>query len=197
MQNHVRKAMDRDEFHIERKSIWGVKSFFKNKARNLTLAALLIALVVIFTRFLAVQMLTVRISMEFLPIALTSVLFGPVIGAVCAAIADFMGMLAFPTGGPYFPGFTLSTAIYAFIYGLFLYRRPLKLMNIMICVLVNVFVVDFILVGLWLHILWQIPFEALIVTRAIKCAILYPVQVITIYYGFNAIKRSVRLNVDE
>lgn len=196
MQNHLEEELGQEN-DIKRQSIWGIKSFFKHKVRNLILAGLLIALTVVFTRFLAVQMLTVRISMEFLPIALTSVLFGPVVGAVCAALADFLGMLVFPSGGPYFPGFTFSTAVYAFIFGLFLYKRPLKPVNIMVCVLVNVFVVDFILIGLWLHILWQLPYEALVVTRAIKCAILYPVEVITVYYGFNAVMKNVRVMFDE
>lgn len=193
MQDKITSSFGRDS---HRESIWGVKEFFHRKSRNLTLAALMVALILVFTRFLAVQMLTVRISLEFVPIALSSVLFGPVIGALCAALADLLGMLAFPVG-PYFPGFTVSTAIYAFIYGLFLYKRPIKLNTVMLCVLVNVLVVDFVLVGLWLHILYQIPYSALVVTRAIKCAILYPVQVLTIYYGVSAIRRNVRLNENE
>jgi ECF transporter S component (folate family) len=176
-------------------SRWGNKAFFK-RFSNLTLTALLIALTIVFTRFLAIQMLTVRISLEFIPIALTSVLFGPIVGAVSAAIADVLGMLAFPTGGPYFPGFTVSTALYAFIYGLFLYNRPFKLKTVMLCVLTNVLIVDFVLVSVWLRILWQMPYEALVVTRVIKCVILYPVQVLVLYYGINAIKKRVRMYSD-
>jgi ECF transporter S component (folate family) len=156
------------------------------------LSALVIALIVVFTRFLAVQTPIVRISLEFIPIALGSILFGPVIGALCAAIADILGMLLFPSG-QYFPGFTFSTALYGFIYGLFLYGREINWKNTLLGVLTNVLIVDFVLIAVWLHILYQMPYSALVVARAIKCVILYPVQVIAIYYGLNAIRKNVRI----
>ncbi len=190
--NHfIDETSDKDD-QREKKTLSGLKEFFRNKTHNLTIAALIIAMTVVFARFLAIQTPIVRISLEFIPIVLGSVILGPVVGGICAALADLTGAIAFPAG-PFFPGFTFSAAVYGLIYGLFLYGRKITVKNTLICVLVNIFIVDFVLVSIWVHILMQLPYSALIITRTIKCAIMYPIQVITIYYGVNAILRNVRV----
>src|SRR5690554_4416646 len=106
-----------------------------NKTRRLVFVGILIAIEVIFTRFLSLQTPIVRIGFGFLAVSLTSMLFGPVVGGISAAMGDLLGMMLFPRGA-YFPGFTLSAFLGGCIYGLFLYKKPKSLLNIFLAVLI-------------------------------------------------------------
>ncbi|NLA58322.1 MAG: folate family ECF transporter S component [Firmicutes bacterium] len=62
--------------------------------------------------FAGVQAL--RISFGQVPVMLAGLLFGPAAGAITGALADLIGSNLFPIG-PYFPGFTLSYAVFGFL----------------------------------------------------------------------------------
>ena len=82
----------------------------KSNTGRLAKIALLIALQIVFTRFFSVTMPVLRIGFGFLPVAVTSILYGPVWGGIAAAMADVIGMMLFPSG-TYFPGFPLSAML--------------------------------------------------------------------------------------
>ena len=159
------------------------------KTRILVITSLLIALSVIFARFLSIQTSVVRISLEFAPIALSSIISGPLIGGITGLIADIIGALLFPSG-TFFPGFTISAFIAGLIYGLFLFKRNITFTRILFSVLTKIFIVDFILVTTWLLILYQIPLNAIIVARIIKCGIMIPIEVLIIYFAIKPIHRQ-------
>ena len=100
-----------------------------SKAKTIAFVGLLVSMEIIFTRFLSFQTPIIRIGFGFIPIAFSAILFGPLIGGMAAAAADIIGMMIFPKG-PYFPGFTLSAFLTGAIYGLFLYRNPVTIVNI-------------------------------------------------------------------
>lgn len=57
------------------------------------------------------------------------------LGGIGAAAADFIGMMLFPVGGAYFPGFTISAFLSAGIYGVLLYKKPKNLTRISMAVI--------------------------------------------------------------
>ncbi|MDW7667876.1 MAG: folate family ECF transporter S component [Bacillota bacterium] len=59
-----------------------------------------------------------KINFSTIPIMLSGILFGPVAGFMTGGVADVIGYLINPQGGPFFPGFTLSTALTGMIPGL-------------------------------------------------------------------------------
>ncbi len=145
--------------------------------RKLVFLALFIALEVVLTRFLSIQTPIVRIGFTFLPIALSSMMFGPWFGGIAAALADILGMMIFPAGGAYFPGFTLTAFLTGSIYGIFLYRKPKNLLRISMAVIVISVIINLGLDTLWL---WMITGKAIMVllpARVIKCLIMIPIQI--------------------
>ena len=151
----------------------------KISTRLLTALSLLAAMNVVFARFLSIQAWNVRIGFSFLPIALAGMLFGPLPAAIVGAVGDVVGAILFPTGA-YFPGFTLTAFINGAIFGLCLYKKRGGL-NIIAAVLLNQIVCSLLLNSLWISVLYGSPFLPLLGTRAIQCAIVAPVQLITLF----------------
>lgn len=150
-----------------------------SKAKTIAFVGLLVSMEIIFTRFLSIQTPIIRIGFGFIPIAFTAIMFGPLIGGTAAAIADIIGMLIFPKG-PYFPGFTLSAFLTGAIYGLFLYKNPVTIVNIAKSVLMITILVDLGMNTLWLSMLTGNAAAALLIPRIYKSAIMLPVQIVTI-----------------
>ena len=95
----------------------------KLNTKIITELGLLIALQVILTRFMSIHTPIVRIGFGFLPLAMTSILYGPWVGGITAVIADLIGFTLFPTG-TYFPGFTLTAFLTGFTYGILFHNKP-------------------------------------------------------------------------
>lgn len=62
-----------------------------------------------------------KINFSTVPIMLTGIYWGPVMGLMSGAVSDIIGYMINPLGGAYFPGFTLTTALFGFIPGI-IYR---------------------------------------------------------------------------
>ena len=167
-----------------------------NKLRSILLLGLFIALEVILTRFLSVESPIVRISFEFIPIAVSAILFGPVMAGIGAAAADVLGMLIFPKGA-FFPGFTLSAFISGLIYGIFLYKKKITLARTFAAVLTVIVICSLFLNTIWLIILTKNGAYAILTARLIKCAVFLPVQTFMIYFVWkyvgNLFTRSLNL----
>lgn len=150
------------------------------KTRNMIFIALLIAINVVLTRFVAIQTPIVRIGFGFIPIALSAMFFGPIIGGITAALADIVGMMIFPQGA-YFPGFTLTAFLGGAFYGIFLYNKPKTWLNILLAALTISIVANLGLNTLWLSMITGNAAIAIIVPRIIKEIILIPIRTILIY----------------
>lgn len=164
-----------------------------NKTRTLIFVSLLIAMEVIFTRFLAFQTPIIRIGFGFIPIAFAGILFGPVTGGIAAALSDVIGMLLFPKGA-YFPGFTLSAFITGAIYGFFLHKKPVNFMNLTIAVLLITVIVDLGLNTLWISMITGKAVSVLMMPRVIKSAIMLPVQIVIIQVLWRYIGHYIKQN---
>lgn len=157
-----------------------------SKSKKIVLSALLLAILIILSRFVSIKTEILVISLSFIPIIMSAIWLGYKYSTLIAALGDFIGAILFPFG-PYFPGFTLSAAITGAIYGIFLHNKGNQLENkkliirlifssILVLFGVNIFITSF-----WLHILYGKAYVAIIVTRLITQIVMLPVQVITIY----------------
>lgn len=140
--------------------------------------ALLIALDIIFTRFLSIQTQFLRIGFGLLPVAVAGIAFGPVWGGVCGAVGDILGMMIYPSGA-YFPGFTLTAALSGIIFGLILYKKTSFVRVVIACAVVCIFL-NLILDTLWLDIMYGQGFVAILPGRIVKCALNIPIYAILI-----------------
>lgn len=152
-----------------------------NKIRNILLLGLFIALEVILTRFLSIENAYVRISFEFIPVAVSAILFGPVMAGLGAAVADVLGMLIFPKGA-FFPGFTLSAFVSGFLYGVFLYKKQITVKRVFFAVLSVIVICSLVLNTMWLVILYNKGAYAIFTARLVKSAVFLPVQTFMIYF---------------
>ncbi len=146
--------------------------------RTLTALALLTALEIILSRFLSISMWNIKIGFSFVPVVAAAILYGPLAAGVVAALADFIGAILFPIGA-YFPGFTLTAFLTAFVFGLFLHNRQ-NWARIIASVGINQFIFSLFLNTLWISILYGSPYVPLLATRVIQCVILTVVQLICI-----------------
>lgn len=145
--------------------------------------AMLVAIQIVLVRFLSIQTPFQRVSFGFLPIAMAGMLFGPGYGCAVAGISDLLGATIFPTGGPFWPGFTIVTACSGLVYGLLLHEKfgenwsPRKrIIRIVVAVaIVNVFV-HIILGTVNLAIMYDKGFLALVFGRIGKNLFMIPVE---------------------
>ena len=156
----------------------------KISARTLAKGALLIALNIVITRFLAINFGAVRISFTFLPIAIGSLMFGGVTGAILALIADVLGMLM--SGGLPWLGFCVSTVLYGLSYGL-LFRKDLTYRRLLPLMIVQAVVIDAFLGAVWFYLHAGMPFWASLVERSVNALIMIPVKIFVIKYVWKII----------
>ncbi|QAA31842.1 folate family ECF transporter S component [Clostridium manihotivorum] len=142
--------------------------------------AFFIALQIILTRFLSIQTPIVRIGFGFIPLVLSCILFGPILGGVCAAISDVLGMVIFPQG-TYFPGFTFSALLSGIIYGSILYKNKISILRISIATILVKVLVDIGLNTYWLSILTGKAVLILLIPRLTKTLIMLPIEILLIH----------------
>ncbi|MBF7096891.1 folate family ECF transporter S component [Alkalibacter mobilis] len=63
---------------------------------------------------------SLRVNFTTVPIVMSGMIFGPVAGLITGAISDILCYVIKP-GGPYFPGFTISSALTGWIPGMIFY----------------------------------------------------------------------------
>ena len=119
-----RRETGSPRFYAEKENIVMNRSASKKRMQVMVTCAMLIAIQIVLVRFCSIQTPALRLSFGFLPLAMAGILFGPGYGCAVAAIADFLGATLFPTGGAFWPGFTIVTACSGLIYGLVLYEKP-------------------------------------------------------------------------
>lgn len=155
-----------------------------NKLKNvyvLTVCALLVAIATVLGFFkLVVIPELIEIRFAFMPIGMSGMLFGPFIGGMVGALADVLGYLVNPTG-PFFPGFTIATAISGVIYGVFLYKKKITIPRVMLAQAVESVVVSLLLNSLNLSILYGNGFIAVLTPKIIKAVALYPFKTALLY----------------
>ncbi len=160
--------------------------------KKLVLASLFIAIEIITTRFLSIQTPIIRISLDFIPVALSAIILGPYTAGVTAAIADIFGMMIFSRGGAYFPGFTLSAFVSGFLYGSILHKKRITLTRCFFAVLTVIISTSIVLNTIWLVIITNKGAFAILGARIVKDMLMMPIQTFLIYYVWRSVESALK-----
>ena len=151
-------------------------SEFRNP-RSFVFAGLTIALGTVLSSLYIPVGINLRITTAFLALALGSMIFGPVVGLSAGLAYDLIGYLFVPAT-VFFPGYTLSSMLEFFVYGVFLYRSKISVLRVFLCK----FIVDFgIHVGLgclWSSMLYGKGYYYFFIKSLVKNTVLFPVEVV-------------------
>lgn len=112
-----------------------------------------------------------------MPIAITGSMFGPVPAMIVGMLGDVLSFIMNPTGGAYFPGFTINGILTGLIYGLFLYKNEVTVPKVVIAWVINCIAVEIFLSAYWLFFLYGtssgksyfIYLSARLISQAVKC----------------------------
>jgi len=137
---------------------------------------------------------SIKVTFNFLPNEFVYYLFGPVTGAFFGAAMDILTYILRPTG-PFFYGFTISAILNGLLYGILLYKRPVSLKRILIANLIQMLTINLLLNTYWLSILYGNAFMVLLPARAIKAAIMLPIESAMLYTLIRAVESSGALTI--
>ncbi|GAB6108571.1 folate family ECF transporter S component [Fusibacter bizertensis] len=141
--------MQENKQKVRQKNIFGTSVIVK--------AALLATISIVLTRFLSLMLMlgglpALRVGFGSIPLIMSGMMFGPVIGGITGIVADLVGYMINPMGGTFFPGFTLSAALYGVIAGILF--KNIKIQNMKINFnLVNAIVMVLFGIGLFIVML--------------------------------------------
>ena len=140
----------------------------KSMTHRLVLMAMFVAVQIILSRFLSINLWNLKIGFSFIPIVLAGILLGPLSAGLVGLVSDVIGATLFPIGA-FFPGFSLTSFITAFGYGFFLHKNQ-SMKNIVAAVLFSEIVGTIFLNTLWISILYGAPFVAVLIPRLAQAA---------------------------
>ena len=159
------------------------KSFSQEKILRLCVMGILIAMQVVLARFAVIPVGDMmRFSTSFIPVVIAARLYGPLGGMAVYGLGDFVGAIAFPTGGAFFPGYTVTAAIVGLIFGLLL--KPVKVketpvqlgIRIVLSVFTTQLIGSFLLNSFWRSFQTGTPYGAVLMTRLPQCLVSLVIQ---------------------
>lgn len=133
----------------------------------------------------------IRIGFSGLPNQVVDYLFGPWIGAIFGGAMDIIKWFASGDGN-FFPGFTLTAMAGAVIYGFFLYKKPLRLKNVIASQVVVKIVCNLILNTLWLNLLYGQAIAAILPGRIVSNAVMLPIDCFIMYVMLKVVGKVIK-----
>lgn len=153
-------------------------------AQTVTVMAVLLALNIIVGFIPSVGIPPyVEMGFGFIVTAFAASILGPILAPILWMVGDIISFYL-QGGGYFFPGFTLSAAVAALIYALFLYQKPKTLKQIVLAVLFVTIIVNLGLNSLWIRIMFDRAWGVFMGVRLIKNIISLPVNVFILYFLF-------------
>ncbi|MBQ7459916.1 MAG: folate family ECF transporter S component [Oscillospiraceae bacterium] len=160
------------------------------RLRTLTLCAVLAALAVALNYVASINIGPyIKIGFSGIPNQLVDWLFGPVTGMLFAAVLDVL-KFALKPDGVFFFGYTASAMLAAFIYGVSYYKRPLNFWRVLITKAIVAIIVNIGLNTLWLSMQGGKAFFAILPARALKNAIMVPIDSAVFYLIAIALEKA-------
>lgn len=169
----------------------------KSKLFTLTFSCAMVALSVIFTRFLGFspEGTPFRFEIGFLPIAITSYVAGPLYAALSYLTADVIGSLF----SGYAPNLwiTLCQALSGVIMGFFFYKKKHSAKRTVLC---------FSLIAIFIEILLKSPIFVILydwtpgfalATRTLNAVINLPIRIITYHFILKALMKPLGIQYEK
>lgn len=155
-----------------------------SRNKKIILAAICLAMLIVLSRFLSIKTPIIKISFAFIPTMLCATYLGWKWVVLVNVLGDLIGALLFPTG-PYFVGYTITTAIAGLIYGVLLYKEtPIAvsgrkfILKVIIAVVLVAVIVNMGLNTLCMSITMGRAFLPLFWTRLFKQIVMIPIHII-------------------
>lgn len=162
---------------------------FKNVS-TITCCAMFGAMSIVLGSFATIRVTpNLKIGFGSLPNELVDYLFGPVVGALFGGGMDIVKFMLKPDGG-FMPGLTFNAMLAAFIYGIFLYKRPLSLKRMLAAKFIVAMLCNVILGTYWLSLLNGKGYLAILPARFIKNIIQWPVDSLLFILVAKALERA-------
>ena len=159
------------------------------RVHELTWMALLIAFQIVLSK-LSIGNNVLRIGFSFIAAGLIGYYFGPYKAAIAGGIADVIQATVFATAGAYFPGFTLSAVLAGAVYGFFLHKRKITLLNVFIPVLLITGIINTFLDTWWITIMYHLNYNAMLLARLPKQAFALVYQTGILYFILKWVSNS-------
>jgi ECF transporter S component (folate family) len=141
--------------------------------------SVLLALEVIIARFGTIRPSeSIKLSLDFIPVVISAILYGPIPAVVMSILADILGAFLFPVG-PFFPGFTVTAALTGLIYGLILFKNR-SFPHILLAVFLQQLLCSLLVNTFWLHVLYGLPYLPTLIARLVQCGIMIALQLVLI-----------------
>ena len=161
---------------------WRTAALEVKNYRSIVFSALMIAACIVLSHCSIRVGEGLSISVTFLARALCSLVCGPVMGILFGAAEDTLSFFLSSGGYPYFPGYMLTTMIYA----LFFYRARITWRRIILAKLLTN-IQNVLLGSLWSAILYSKGYLYYMATSAVKNALYLPLQILMLGFLFQAL----------
>ena len=156
---------------------------------NLVLCGLMAALSIILGTFASISVGPyIKIGFSSIPNRIVDCLFGPVVGCMFGGALDLLKFLVKPDG-PFFFGFTFDAMLAGFLYGIILYKKPLKWQRVLAAEFVNKLIVNCGFNTLWISILYGKGFFVLFPARILKNLIMLPIDTVILFFALTLMKQ--------
>ncbi len=152
--------------------------------KRLSLMAMLIALQIVLSKFLMLQLTgSIRLSIDSVPILLSGIWFGPLAGGIVGLLSDLLGTLLFPTAGMYYPPLTAAFVLIGVCAGFLvkIVKSKNGLLRAALIVIPAEIVGSYLTKSAALSGLTQLPFSALLVARALPVGSIMLVNTLIVY----------------
>ncbi|CAB1254676.1 Folate family ECF transporter S component [Ruminococcaceae bacterium BL-6] len=164
-------------FPIFTSKYWAAASSEFRNLRSLVFAGLTVALGTVLSSISIPVGMNLHITFAFVVLAFGSMVFGPVVGLSAGVAYDLVGFLMMPSS-VFFPGYTLSSMLEFFIYGVFLYRCRISVVRVFLCKLMVDFGIHVGFGSLWSQILFGKGYYYFFIKSLVKNAVMLPVEVL-------------------
>lgn len=167
-----------------------------NSAHKVAYIGFLVSLSVILTRIFSFYALpTIRIGFGNVPIIFSGILLGPISGAITGGLSDVVGMLVFPSGGAYFPGFTISKILLGAIPGIIMnHYKGSKISGMVLSIILSEIICSLILDTLWLSMFYNKGILAMLPSRIIARVIITAAEIPMVLVTYGALNHALHLD---
>ena len=164
------------------------KKILRTDLQQMIFLGIIVAMKIILEQF-SFGPATVKVGLGVIGSVLLGYFFGPLWGAIGGGVSDLVSSAIFGNQGGFFIGFTLTAMVGPLIYALFLYNKPVKIWRIIASTILVTLIVNIGMNTLWLHIMYNMNFNAALVQRLPKEVIVPWIQMVVIYFVLQAVSR--------
>ena len=133
----------------------------------------------------------IRLGFSGLPNQIVDYLFGPIIGAIFGGALDIIKWFL-SSDGDFFLGFTVTAMVAAVIYGVFTYKKPVKVWRIVVSQALVKIICNVFLNTLWLNMLYGKAIAAILPGRLVSNAVMLPIDCFITYAILIMVNKVVR-----